>query len=208
MPGIKLSFSLLITTCVFTLLCGLSLSASAGETLRILAWPGYADADLVEKFEQRRNVDVEVSYVSTDDELWERINANKGADFDLFAVNTAELQRYIDQGLSIPLDVEKLPNLGNQLLTLLSNLFSDLNLTDMETCYKVFMVEVLERITLKSNRFGFEPEFTAKASRLGVRIYEVPISYHGRTYAEGKKIGWKDGVSAIWSILRFNLWDR
>ena len=98
--------------------------------------------------------------------------------------------------------------LGNQLLTLLSNLFSDLNLTDMETCYKVFVVEVLERITLKSNRFGFEPEFTAKAARLGVRIYEVPISYHGRTYAEGKKIGWKDGVSAIWSILRFNLWDR
>ena len=98
--------------------------------------------------------------------------------------------------------------LGNQLLTLLSNMFSDLNLTDMETCYKVFVREVLERITLKSNRFGFEPEFTAKVARLGVRIYEVPVSYHGRTYAEGKKIGWKDGVSAIWSILRFNLWDR
>jgi len=98
--------------------------------------------------------------------------------------------------------------LGNQMLTLLSNIFSDLNLTDMETCYKVFVREVLERITLKSNRFGFEPEFTAKVARLGVRIYEVPISYHGRTYAEGKKIGWKDGVSAIWSILRFNLWDR
>jgi glycosyltransferase involved in cell wall biosynthesis len=98
--------------------------------------------------------------------------------------------------------------LGNQILTLLSNVFSDLNLTDMETCYKVFMGEILERITLKSNRFGFEPEFTAKVARLGVRIYEVPISYHGRTYAEGKKIGWKDGVSAIWSILRFNIWDR
>lgn len=98
--------------------------------------------------------------------------------------------------------------LGNQILTLLSNVFSDLNLTDMETCYKVFKGEILERITLKSNRFGFEPEFTAKVARLGVRIYEVPISYHGRTYAEGKKIGWKDGVSAIWSILRFNLWDR
>jgi glycosyltransferase involved in cell wall biosynthesis len=98
--------------------------------------------------------------------------------------------------------------LGNQLLTLLSNMFSDLNLTDMETCYKVFVREVLEPIELKSNRFGFEPEFTAKVARLGVRIYEVPISYHGRTYAEGKKIGWKDGVSAIWSILRFNLWDR
>ena len=98
--------------------------------------------------------------------------------------------------------------LGNQVLTLFSNMFSDLNLTDMETCYKVFVKEVLERIELKSNRFGFEPEFTAKVARLGVRIYEVPISYHGRTYAEGKKIGWKDGVSAIWSILRFNLWDR
>jgi glycosyltransferase involved in cell wall biosynthesis len=97
---------------------------------------------------------------------------------------------------------------GNRLLTLLSNMFSDLNLTDMETCYKVFKREVLERITLKSERFGFEPEFTAKVARLGVRIYEVPISYHGRTYAEGKKIGWKDGVSAIWSILRFNLWSR
>jgi glycosyltransferase involved in cell wall biosynthesis len=97
---------------------------------------------------------------------------------------------------------------GNRLLTLLSNLFCDLNLTDMETCYKVFVREVLERITLKSDRFGFEPEFTAKIARLGVRIYEVPISYHGRTYAEGKKIGWKDGVSAIWSILRFNIWSR
>ena len=98
--------------------------------------------------------------------------------------------------------------LGNQLLTLLSNMFSDLNLTDMETCYKVFVREVLERVTLKSDRFGFEPEFTAKVARLGVRIYEVPISYHGRTYAEGKKIGWRDGVAAIWSILRFNAWDR
>jgi glycosyltransferase involved in cell wall biosynthesis len=98
--------------------------------------------------------------------------------------------------------------LGNQLLTLLSNMFCDLNLTDMETCYKVFVKQILEQITLKSERFGFEPEFTAKVARLDVRIYEVPISYHGRTYAEGKKIGWKDGVSAIWSILRFNIWDR
>ena len=98
--------------------------------------------------------------------------------------------------------------LGNNFLTLLSNVCSDLNLTDMETCYKVFTRDVLERISLVSDRFGFEPEFTAKVARLGVRIYEVPISYHGRTYAEGKKIGWKDGVSAIWSILRFNLWSR
>ena len=98
--------------------------------------------------------------------------------------------------------------LGNTFLTRLSNVFSDINLTDMETCYKVFKREVIESITLRSDRFGFEPEFTAKVARLGVRIYEVPISYHGRTYAEGKKIGWKDGVSAIWSILRFNLWAR
>ncbi len=98
--------------------------------------------------------------------------------------------------------------LGNNFLTLMSNIFTDLNLTDMETCYKVFTREVIDRITLRSDRFGFEPEFTAKVSRLGVRIYEVPISYHGRTYAEGKKIGWKDGVSAIWSILRFNIWSR
>jgi glycosyltransferase involved in cell wall biosynthesis len=98
--------------------------------------------------------------------------------------------------------------LGNTFLTRLSNIFSDINLTDMETCYKVFKREVIEGITLCSDRFGFEPEFTAKVARLGVRIYEVPISYHGRTYAEGKKIGWKDGVSAIWSILRFNLWAR
>jgi hypothetical protein len=97
---------------------------------------------------------------------------------------------------------------GNNFLTLLSNMFSDLNLTDMETCYKAFTRSVLEQIRLVSDRFGFEPEFTAKVSRLGVRIYEVPISYHGRTYAEGKKIGWRDGVSAIWSILRFNLWSR
>jgi len=98
--------------------------------------------------------------------------------------------------------------LGNQLLTLLSNMFTDLNLTDMETCYKVFTRGVRDRLRLTADRFGFEPEFTARVSRLGVRIYEVPISYHGRTYAEGKKIGWQDGVSAIFSILKFNTWGR
>jgi glycosyltransferase involved in cell wall biosynthesis len=97
---------------------------------------------------------------------------------------------------------------GNTLLTLLSNMLTDLNLTDMETCYKVFTRSVLERIRLTSDRFGFEPELTARVARLGVRIYEVPIAYHGRTYVEGKKIGWRDGVAAIWSILRFNLWNR
>ena len=95
--------------------------------------------------------------------------------------------------------------LGNRFLTTLSNMLTDLNLSDMETCYKAFRREVLERIELKSDRFGIEPEITAKVAKLGVRIFEVPISYHGRTYAEGKKIGWKDGVAAIWAILRYNL---
>ncbi len=94
---------------------------------------------------------------------------------------------------------------GNRWLTLLSNVFTDLNLSDMETGYKVFRREVLERIELRSERFAIEPELTAKVAKLGVRIFEVPISYYGRTYAEGKKIGWKDGVAAIWAILRYNL---
>ena len=97
---------------------------------------------------------------------------------------------------------------GNRMLTLLSNMFTDLNLSDMETCYKVFRREVLDSIELHSNRFAIEPEITAKIAKQKVRIFEIPISYYGRTYAEGKKIGWKDGVSAIWSILRFNLWSR
>ncbi len=97
---------------------------------------------------------------------------------------------------------------GNRFLTLLSNMLTDLNLTDMETCYKVFTSEVLERIHFESDRFGFEPEFTARIARANFRIYEVPISYHGRTYEEGKKIGWKDGFAAIWTILKYNLWKR
>ncbi len=96
-------------------------------------------------------------------------------------------------------------SVGNKLLTLLSNMFTDLNLSDMETGYKVFRREVLESLTLRSNRFAIEPEMTAKVARQRVRIFEVPISYSGRTYAEGKKIGWKDGVAAVWAILRYNL---
>lgn len=97
-------------------------------------------------------------------------------------------------------------SVGNRFLTLLSNMLTDLNLTDMETCYKVFRIEVLRSMKLRSNRFGIEPEMTAKIAKGKTwRVYEVPISYHGRTYAEGKKIGWKDGVSAIWAILRYNL---
>ncbi len=95
--------------------------------------------------------------------------------------------------------------MGNRFLTTLSNMLTDLNLSDMETCYKVFRREVLQGLKLYSNRFGIEPEMTAKVAKSRARIYEVPISYHGRTYAEGKKIGWKDGVSAIWAILRYNL---
>jgi len=96
-------------------------------------------------------------------------------------------------------------SVGNKVLTLLSNVFTDLNLTDMETCYKVVRRELLQSLPLRSNRFGFEPEVTARLAQTGARIYEIPISYHGRSYAEGKKIGWKDGVSAIWTILRSNL---
>jgi glycosyltransferase involved in cell wall biosynthesis len=97
--------------------------------------------------------------------------------------------------------------LGNKFLTLLSNALTNLNLSDMETCYKVFRREVLSDIELKSNRFGFEPEFTAKVARKGFRIYETPISYSGRTYAEGKKIGWKDGVKAIVAVIWFRFFD-
>jgi glycosyltransferase involved in cell wall biosynthesis len=94
-------------------------------------------------------------------------------------------------------------SLGNNVLTLLSNMFTNLNLTDMEVCYKVFKREVLAKIQLKENRFGFEPEFTAKAARAGFVFYEVGISYYGRTYAEGKKINWKDGVRAIYVIVKY-----
>ena len=96
--------------------------------------------------------------------------------------------------------------LGNQFLTFLSNMFTDLNLTDMETCYKAFKREVIQNIRLESNRFGFEPEVTAKVSRMrDVVIYEVPISYNGRTYEEGKKITWKDGAAALWHIFKYNV---
>lgn len=97
-------------------------------------------------------------------------------------------------------------SIGNQFLTFLSNMFTNLNLTDMETCYKMFRTSMLQSIQLKENRFGFEPEITAKISRIeGVRIYEVGISYYGRTFEEGKKIGWKDGFRAIYCILKYNL---
>jgi glycosyltransferase involved in cell wall biosynthesis len=95
---------------------------------------------------------------------------------------------------------------GNRFLTLLSNMFTNLNLTDMETCYKLFRREVLQKIRIEENRFGFEPEITAKVSKLNeCRIYEVGISYYGRTYAEGKKIGWRDGFRAIYAVVKYNL---
>jgi len=96
-------------------------------------------------------------------------------------------------------------SVGNRFLTLLSNMFTNLNLTDMETCYKVFRREIIQGITIEENRFGFEPEITAKVARKQVRIFEVAVSYNGRTYAEGKKIGWKDGLSAIRCILKYGL---
>jgi len=94
---------------------------------------------------------------------------------------------------------------GNKFLTTLSNMFTNLNLTDMETCYKVFRREVLQNITIEEDRFGFEPEITAKIAHRGLVVYEVGISYYGRTYAEGKKISWKDGIRAIYAILKYNL---
>jgi glycosyltransferase involved in cell wall biosynthesis len=96
-------------------------------------------------------------------------------------------------------------SVGNRLLTLASNMFTNLNLTDMETCYKLFRREVIQSIPIEENRFGFEPEITAKLAARGCRIYEVGITYSGRTYAEGKKIGWKDGLRALWCILKYNL---
>jgi glycosyltransferase involved in cell wall biosynthesis len=98
-------------------------------------------------------------------------------------------------------------SVGNQVLTTLSNMLNDLNLTDMETCYKVFRTDVLRKIKLRETRFGFEPEFTAKVAKARCRIYEVPISYHGRDYAQGKKIGWKDGIAAIYFTIKYRLVD-
>ena len=98
-------------------------------------------------------------------------------------------------------------SVGNRVLTTLSNMFTNLNLTDMETCYKVFRADVLRKVRTKQDRFGFEPEITAKIARTGARVYEVPISYAGRTYSEGKKIGWRDGFKALWCIVRYGLTD-
>lgn len=98
-------------------------------------------------------------------------------------------------------------SLGNKLLTLMSNMANDLNLTDMETCYKAVRADILKRLRLTSDRFGLEPEITARLAQWGARIYEVPVSYHGRTYAEGKNIGWRDGIEALWLILKFRFFD-
>jgi glycosyltransferase involved in cell wall biosynthesis len=100
-------------------------------------------------------------------------------------------------------------SIGNKFLTSLSNMFSNLNLTDMETCYKLVRSDIAKSLTLKEKRFGFEPELTAKLAKIpNIRIYEVGISYYGRTYEEGKKIGWKDGFRAIWCILKYNIWEK
>ena len=100
-------------------------------------------------------------------------------------------------------------SIGNKYLTFVSNMFTNLNLTDMETCYKLFKADCIKPLNLKECRFGFEPEVTAKVSKIkDIRIYEVGISYYGRTYQEGKKINWKDGFRAIWCILKYNIWDR
>ncbi len=98
-------------------------------------------------------------------------------------------------------------SVGNRILTTLSNMMTDLNLTDMETCYKVFRADVLKKFELREDRFGFEPEFTAKIARARGRVYEVPISYSGRDYSEGKKIGWKDGVAALYFIVKYRFFS-
>lgn len=99
-------------------------------------------------------------------------------------------------------------SVGNKFLTLVSNMLTDINLTDMETCYKAFRREIIQAMPLRSQRFGFEPEITVKVARAGYRIYEVPVSYAGRTYAEGKKIGWKDAIDALWTLVYFRFLDR
>ncbi len=100
-------------------------------------------------------------------------------------------------------------SIGNKFLTMTSNMFTNLNLSDMETCYKLFRTDIIQNIKLKENRFGFEPEVTAKLSRVpNLRIYEVGISYYGRTFEEGKKIGWRDGFRAIYCVLKYNIWDK
>jgi len=99
-------------------------------------------------------------------------------------------------------------SVGNRFLTLVSNMVTNINLTDMETCYKLFKKEILDQITIQENRFGFEPEITAKVAKLTCRVYEVGISYNGRTYEEGKKIGWRDGVRAIYCIVKYNLFVK
>jgi glycosyltransferase involved in cell wall biosynthesis len=99
-------------------------------------------------------------------------------------------------------------SVGNHFLTMCSNMATDLNLTDMETCYKTFRREVIQKISIEEDRFGFEPEITAKVARMKVRVYEVGISYAGRTYAEGKKIGWRDGFHALWCIWKYNYWSK
>jgi hypothetical protein len=96
-------------------------------------------------------------------------------------------------------------SVGNSFLTLCSNALTDLNLTDMETCYKAFRAEIIRKIEIEENRFGFEPEITAKVAKTRCRIYEVGVSYYGRTYAEGKKIGWRDGVRALYCIVKYNV---
>lgn len=100
-------------------------------------------------------------------------------------------------------------SIGNKFLTFLTNMFTNLNLTDMETCYKLFRSDIIKSIPLKEKRFGFEPEVTIKIAKIPhIRIYEVGISYYGRTYQEGKKVHWKDGVRAIWCILKYNFWSK
>src|SRR6266404_3229232 len=134
------------------------------------------------------------------EQLCVRVSRQRPATWSSFKMRTWSMTR-----VNIPYFLHMV---GNRFLTLLSNMFTNLNLTDMETCYKVFRREFLDGITIEENRFGFEPEITAKVAKAGSRVFEVGISYNGRTYEEGKKIGWRDGVKAIYVIVKYNLFRR
>ena len=188
---------------------------SQDRTAELLA--KYENDDLVRVFFQPHNMGKGAALRRGFEEACGDVVIIQDADLEYTPDDYPALLRPIEQGLADVVYGSRFQGgsgrvlyyrhtMGNKFLTFLSNLFTDLNLTDMETCYKVFKRDVIQSIILESDRFGFEPEVTAKLSKMhDVIIYEVPIQYHGRTYDEGKKITWKDGVSALWCILKYNI---